>query len=94
MSPLLNEGDYVVAKALLPDDQLHVDDIVIFDHPDVGPVVKSVKTFKGTVVQFCGQSPLSMGSDEMGWIARDRITRKVILLITSTGIKKIDKKTE
>ena len=92
MSPVLDDGDFVISKALLPDDQLSVDDIVVFNHPDVGPVIKSIKQIKDKTVQFSGHSPLSMGSDEMGWINRDRITSKVILSITSTGISKLNKK--
>ena len=31
MSPILNDGDYVVTKLLLPEDRLEVDDVVVFD---------------------------------------------------------------
>ena len=92
MSPILNDGDYVVTKLLLPEDRLEVDDVVVFDHPDVGPVIKSIKKIIDKNAQFCGQSPLSIGSDEMGWIGRDRIKSRLVVTLTSTGISKMNKK--
>ena len=92
MAPVLNDGDYVITKAVLPDDNLDVDDIVIFEHPDVGQAIKSIKKIRHKTVLFRGFSPLSMGPDEMGWINRDRITSRLVLTIGSTGISKLGKK--
>ena len=92
MSPVLNDGDYVITKAVLPDDNLDVGDIVIFEHPDVGQAIKSIKKIRHKTVQFRGYSPLSMGPDEMGWINRDRITSRLVLTISSTGISKLGNK--
>ena len=92
MAPVLNDGDYVITKAVLPDDNLDVDDIVIFEHPDVGQTIKSIKAIRHKTVQLRGFSPLSMGPTEMGWINRDRITSRLVLTIGSTGISKLGKK--
>ena len=45
MSPVLDDGDYVISKALLPDDQLSVDDIVVFNHSKNNCPIRSATRF-------------------------------------------------
>jgi len=89
---VLHDGIITSQVAIEALDRLEVDDVVVFDHPDVGPVIKSIKKIIDKNVQFCGQSPLSIGPDEMGWIGRDRIKSRLVVTLTSTGISKINKK--
>jgi signal peptidase I len=84
LSPLFLSGDYVVInkcrfliKAYLPGD------IIVFNHPDLGLLIKKVLTTNSTqrTYEVGGTHPLSKDSSSLGPISHDNIIGKVVFHI-------------
>ena len=89
MAPALEDGDYAVAKRLRPGQDIMVGDVVEIRHPDFGPIVKRVRELRSGDLRVQGQARSSVDSDQVGWIARSRVTARLIWRVSPKGLSRI-----
>lgn len=79
MAPVLPHGSYALFRA---KRTVRTGDIVLADHPVLGPIVKSVRrqTPAGYILE--GRSPASIGSAALGVIPRDGIVGVLVMAHT------------
>ena len=89
MAPALQDGDYAVAKRLRTGEDLVVGDVVEIDHPDFGLIVKRVNEVLPRQVRVGGEAARSIDADQIGPIARARITARLVWRVSPRGLSRI-----
>ncbi|MBI08705.1 MAG: hypothetical protein CMM55_04205 [Rhodospirillaceae bacterium] len=86
MAPVLNHGDFALAKRLGPTGVVTVGDIVEIDHPNYGLIVKMIKKECFGNFQSHGLSVRSIELSQIGWIPRSCVAARLLLRISPTGV--------
>jgi len=86
MSPTLQDGDYVITKK---PRQLMAGLIYVINHSDLGRIVKRLGDTKHDRCYFIGDNPTSTPSSVIGAVEKSRVIGQVILIIGSSGIRKV-----
>jgi nickel-type superoxide dismutase maturation protease len=92
MYPKLSSGDFVVSVRYFY--RLTVDDIVVFQHPLYGQLVKRIQeTNSAGMLRVSGENNSSVSSKQIGYVKNEQIQGKVISGFTSTrmGLCKVSK---
>lgn len=77
MYPSLSNGDFVVTVRYFY--RLTVDDIVVFQHPLYGRLIKRVQEINSTgMLRVSGENNRSVSSEQMGWVKDEQIQGKVV----------------
>lgn len=77
MHPSLSNGDFVVAVRYFY--RLTVDDIVVFQHPLYGRLIKRVREMNSAGMLWVnGDNSDSISSEQMGWVKGEQIQGKVV----------------
>ena len=86
MAPLLNSGDYAIAKSLRLEHDIAVGDIVEIDHPDLGPIVKRISELRAGDVRVQGLASTSMDSDQLGRLPRSSVKARLVWCVSPKGL--------
>lgn len=86
MSPVLNNGDYVVTKK---PRSIRPGFIYVIDHSDLGQIVKRLDRIDDDRFYFSGDNAASVPSSIIAPVTRDRITAEARYVIGPSGIKRL-----
>jgi hypothetical protein len=82
MAPTLEDGDFVVALSACLAGRPRCGDIVLARHPELGLVVKRVRSVDPTgAVSLAGDSPWSRASELLGTIAAGALQGRAVLRV-------------
>jgi phage repressor protein C with HTH and peptisase S24 domain len=84
MSPAVNDGEYILVKK---PRSFRPGLIYVIEHSDLGRIVKRLKTIEGGQAVVFGDNPKSTPEAVIGPVAKERITGRAFLAITSRGLK-------
>ncbi len=97
MTPVLKDGDFVIARQLRPNrrfstdhfsrNSLSIDDIVVANHPNLGKIVKRVAKVEEDGVWLDGFALSSSDRHSIGKLRLEQIDARVLFCVSENRIR-------
>ncbi len=83
MLPLLASGDFVLMLPL----KARVGDVVCLTHPELGSVIKFLKSRDESGITLAGANPNSISSKDMGTVSTTSLLGRACFLVNPFGVR-------
>jgi phage repressor protein C with HTH and peptisase S24 domain len=81
MIPVYRHGDYILLRICR---KVSVNDIVVYQHPDYGNILKRVINISGVNFFLSSDNPAGIGQDKIGRCQKQRLQGKLLWHIKSS----------
>jgi len=88
MSPVLEDGDYVVLKRVRRQSALKPGEIVLIRHAEFGDILKRIRRLGPNGIEAEGISDASVSSEKIGRVAFEHVLGRLIWRIGPGGVSK------